>query len=356
MGKPDRLARLRKLCSKLEIDAVLITSPYNVRYFTGFTGTEGSCLVTRKDALFFTDSRYKIQAGSEAAGFDVQIFTEKASFIADRIKDLSIKNLGMEAIQVPYADWMRYCNLLSPLQPKPINTEIDSLRMIKEPEEIASIRKAIAVSDKALAAVIPMIKPGAVERDISLALEFEQRKLGATAMSFELIVASGYRGALPHGVASDKAIERGDMLVIDFGCICEGYCSDQTVTFAVGEPGSDARKVYQIVLDAQRKAIAAARPGMHVADLDKVARDHIESMGHGPDFGHGLGHGLGLFIHENPRISRLGQGVLEKNMVFTIEPGIYLEGRFGVRIEDMVLVTDTGIELLTSLDKTFTLL
>jgi len=356
MGKTERISRLRALIERLDLDGVLVTSSSNVRYISGFTGSEGTCLVTKKEAMFFTDSRYTIQAGDETEGFEVHTFLEKAPYISEHIRKLGLTRLGMESVYMPYGEWRNYSEAFKPIEIAPLQKEIDHLRMIKEPEEIELIREAIAISEKAFLKAVAQIKPGAVEKDVALTLEFEQKRSGASGVPFEIIIASGYRGALPHGIASDKKIEKGEMVVIDFGAVYQGYCSDQTCTLGVGAIDDEAREIYRIVLDAQRKAIDAAKPGMDVVDLDKTARDHIEAKGYGKLFGHGLGHGLGLDVHEDPRISRLGKGVIEKGMIFSIEPGIYIEGRLGIRIEDLVLATDHGVEVLTTLDKRLTVI
>jgi Xaa-Pro aminopeptidase len=228
------------------------------------------------------------------------------------------------------------------------------LREVKDAAEIAAIRHAVEVQEQAFEAVLPLFKPGATEWDLALQLDFEMRRRGALMVSFDTIVASGPRGAMPHGTASDKPLKKGELIVVDWGCIVDGYCSDQTMTVCLGKPKDrEAKKVFEIVQRAQRTCIDGIRPGMNVRDIDKLAREVIVNAGYGDYFGHGTGHSLGLEIHEEPRVSPLGNGTAVPGLVFTVEPGIYLPGRFGVRLEDIVVVTETGADVLTNVKKTW---
>jgi Xaa-Pro aminopeptidase len=336
--------------------AALIWAPANVRYLAGFTGTEGTLLITDQRAVFLTDSRYTEQAGAQVApyGFTVHTFKNKFKETAELARQSGAGAVGFEEEVATVGQYKQLAAEFGAIALEPIGKLATNLRLVKDAGEIAAIRRAVIVQEEALEAVAPQLTPGASEWDVSLALEFEMRKRGASAVSFETIVGSGPRGAMPHGVASDKKIERGELIVIDWGCIVDGYCSDQTVTFAVGEPrDADAKKVYEIVRRAQAACIAAIRPGMEMKDIDKAARAIIADAGYGSYFGHGVGHGVGLEIHEEPRVNPLGTGVAEVGMVFTVEPGVYLPGRFGVRLEDIVLVTEGGAECLTGVSKTW---
>jgi len=349
-----RLSRLRRALADQGFSAALVTNLPNVRYLSGYTGTEGSLLVTVDHALFFTDSRYTVQAGIQVTphGFEVVEFRKKFEEIGAYVQRLGIRSLGFEDEAMTVSFHKQLAGNLGDVKTVPLGNLATSLRVIKDAAEIAAIRKAVAVQERAMEKLLPMVVPGAVETHLAFELETEMRRLGATAFSFETIVGSGPRGAMPHGVASDKKVASGELVVLDWGCVVDGYCSDQTLTVSVGEPSDpDARKVYQIVLEAQRAGIGAVKPGMAMKAIDRVARDVIEAAGYGDRFGHGTGHSLGLEIHEEPRASMMGVGDAQVGMVFTVEPGIYLPGRFGVRLEDIVLVTENGAECLTTMSK-----
>jgi Xaa-Pro aminopeptidase len=235
----------------------------------------------------------------------------------------------------------------------PLTQRWETLRSTKEPAELAHLKHAATLNRQAFDAVVPLIRPGITERDIALELEFTLKRKGGEVAAFDFIVASGVRGALPHGVASDKVLCAGELVTIDFGTRYQGYYSDETVTVAIGEVGGKLRQIFDIVLEAHDSAIAAARSGMRACDLDAVARDFIASRGYGDYFGHGLGHGVGLEVHEFPPLTAKNQANLAAGMVVTIEPGIYLPGVGGVRIEDTIVITETGCECLTSIPKQF---
>lgn len=350
----SRLSRLRQAMAGKGVSAALVSYLPNVRYLCGYTGTEGTLLVTPEHALFFTDSRYTQQAGIQVAphGVEVVEFRKKLDEIGARVQELGLTELSFEDEAMTVSLHQEFLGHLGDVKTKPLGNLVTALRVIKDADEIALIRKAIAVQEEAMEKLLGRIVPGAVERELAFELETEMRRLGASGPSFETIVGSGPRGAMPHGVASDKKVEAGELVVLDWGCVVDGYCSDQTLTVSVGPAADlDAEKVYQIVYDAQRACIEAIKPGMPMKAVDKVARDVIEAAGYGAQFGHGTGHSLGLEIHENPRASMLGVGETQVGLVFTVEPGIYLPGRFGVRLEDIVLVTEDGAECLTTMSK-----
>jgi len=350
----ERLAHARKALESLQADGLLVWKMPNVRYLSGFTGTEGRLLITADQALFITDSRYTEQAGAQVVpyGFTVVTIRERMKEIGGKVGELGIKKLAFEDEAMTVSELNQIKKHLTDAELTEAGSAVDGLRYHKDEDEIAAIRKAVRVQEEAMEAIFSLLVPGAVENDVAFQLEMEMRRRGASGTSFDTIVGSGPRGALPHGVASDKKIEAGELIVLDWGCIVDGYCSDQTITVCVGEPSDpDARKVYEIVREAQAASIASVKPGMKMFDIDKAARDVITDAGYGDLFGHGTGHSLGLEIHEEPRASMLSDAVAEEGMVFTIEPGIYLPGRFGVRLEDIIVVRSDGAERLTTWDK-----
>lgn len=355
----SRIVRLREAIGRRGWDAVLVWSLPNVYYLSGFTGHEesfadGYLLITVQDALLLTDSRYTEQAELEAGprGFQKVIYKEKLKAIGAKIVELGISRLGYEDDAMTVAQFRELREQLGTIECEPVGSLISDLRLVKNEAEIAAIRRAIAVQEEGMRTILPALKPGAMESDLAFDLEMAMKKRGASALSFETIIASGPRGALPHGAASEKRIQTGELVVLDWGCFVAGYCSDQTLTVSVGEPADpDARRVYDIVKRAQRACVESIRPGMAMRDIDQVARKIIADAGYGDYFGHGTGHGVGLQIHEGPRCSPLGKGEAQVGMVFTVEPGIYLPGRFGVRIEDIVQVTAQGAECLTTMSK-----
>ncbi len=348
-----RLGAAKKLLEEHSLDALLVWNMTNVRYLSGFTGTEGALVIAENKAFFLTDSRYEIQADQEAEGFEIRISPEKIGNIVSTLKSLSIKRIGFEDEILPVArlkelesehDGARFVRL---------GKALDHLRLRKDDSEIPLLRRAAWASEVGFKNALKSLRPGVTEAELAVELEIGMLRAGASKPSFDLIVASGPRGALPHGIASEKTIREGEMIVIDFGCVLDGYCSDQTVTVALGDVGDEAQKVYEIVHEAQAKALGALKPGVKLREVDRVARDHIHDAGYGDFFGHGLGHGVGMEVHEDPRVSKKSEFSAEPGMVLTVEPGIYLPGKFGVRIEDTVLITPNGYEKITSLDKKF---
>lgn len=344
------LSGIRNQFTEKGIDGILISRLENVRYLTGFTGSAGVVLITEEDAIFMSDFRYKDQAHEQISGYDIQITGQSTSLmdmIATMVKEKQVKKLGFEASVVTF-------DFYSQLQEKveaelvPTKEVVETLRMIKTPEEITKLRKAAEIADKAFSHILEFIKPGVKEIDVANELEFVMRNLGATSNSSVIIVASGTRSALPHGVASDKVIESGDMVTLDFGALYEGYRSDLTRTIAVGEPPEKLKEIYPIVLDALLLATKNVKAGVSAKDADGFLRNYIHDHGYGEYFGHGGGHGIGLMIHEDPFLSPSSKQVLQAGMVITIEPGIYLPDIGGVRIEDDVLITEDGCEVLTT--------
>jgi len=342
--------RLKKRLESHQLDAVLLLSLENIRYLSGFTGSDAVFLLTQKEAFFLTDSRYWTQAEDEVRDAQIVRYQKKTDGLVSLLLDLKSKRVGFESSSLPFS---LYQTLLEKLEGRiefvPLEKELRNLRAFKDETELSLIRSAIRIASDAFLHVLKLIKEGAEERVLSLEMEFFMKRRGAEATGFDIIVASGARSALPHGRASDKRIEKGDFVLIDFGSRFKGYHSDQTRTLFCHSSTSEQRKIYDIVKEAHDRAIAKIRPGIPISEVDRVAREFIRTQGYGEYFGHGTGHGIGLAVHEDPVVNGENQDPLQEGMVFTIEPGIYLPGWGGVRIEDMVRVTADGAEVLTYL-------
>ena len=342
-----KLEKLRAALQENGVDALLITNENSRRYMTGFTGTAGVAIVSQQDAVFITDFRYTEQAASQVKDFRIVQHTKTlVEEVATQVEAMGIKSLGFEKEDVSYATYEVYKKAVS-ADLVPLAGLVEKIRLIKTDEEISIIKAACRIADEAYEHIVTYIKPGMTELDVSNELEFFMRKRGATSSSFDIIVASGTRSALPHGVATEKIIEDGDFVTLDFGALYKGYISDTTRTLAVGEPSDQLKEIYQVVLEAQLLALEKIKPGMTGKEADAIARDYIASKGYGDAFGHSLGHGIGLEVHEGPGLSFRSNVVLEPGMIITIEPGIYLPNIGGVRIEDDALVTETSLEKLT---------
>ncbi|MBO0419648.1 M24 family metallopeptidase [Vagococcus fluvialis] len=347
----NRVNNLREQMKSEGISSFLITSPYNLRYLTGFTGTTGLALIGLEEAFFITDFRYTEQAAKQCVGFEiVKNVGPILEVVADLVESKNIENLGFEESFVPFKQYVELEGLLE-VDLIPVSGMVEELREVKDEEEIAIVEKACEIADKAFSHILTYIKPGMTEIQVANELDFYMRSLGASSVSFETIVASGLRSAMPHGVASEKVIEQGDMITIDFGCYYNGYVSDMTRTISLGEPSDKLREIYNVVKEAQQKVLDVAKPGMTGVELDAVARDYIASKGYGEAFGHSTGHGIGLEIHEGPNVSKLAEKAFVPGNIITNEPGIYLPGIGGVRIEDDMLVTENGIKRLTHSEK-----
>jgi Xaa-Pro aminopeptidase len=334
------------------LDGFLFTCLENIRYLTGFTGSDAAVLLTEKESFFLTDSRYWTQAEQEVKGAEIVHYKKKLDGIASLFSRLKLRAIGFEAA---FLSVSVHRALLESLEDgtrlHPMEEEIKSLRMVKDEEELTLMRKAIQISSDAFQHVLKILKEGILEEDMAFEMEFHMKKSGADALGFDIIVASGKRSALPHGRASHKKIERGDFVLFDFGSRFQGYHSDETCTVICGPPTPEQKTIFQLVKEAHDKAVALVRPGVSIHEVDAAARDHIRNGGYGDYFGHGLGHGVGLAVHEDPTINAENKNVLQEGMVFTIEPGIYVPNLGGVRLEDMVRVTSQGAEVLTYLPK-----
>ena len=365
-GSAARLERLVRDLGEREVDVLLVSGLVNVRYLTGFTGSNGMLLVGADGALgdrFFTDFRYETQSAAQLpAGFAREIVAgDLLDGIAKRLQGEAANGgrLGFNDASVTVAQHRRLGELLGEgWELVPCGGAVERLRAVKDADEIARIRAASELADEALRRLLEQGLVGRSEQEVALELELQMRRLGAQGPSFPSIVAAGAHGALPHAEPRGETIPAEVLVTIDWGALHEGYCSDCTRTYATGENISTrARDVYELVLRAQEAALSVVRAGPNGKELDAVAREIIEAAGQGEHFGHGLGHGVGLEIHEGPRLSRTaGEDPLQPGNVVTVEPGVYLPGACGVRIEDLVVVTDRGHEVLTGLPKQLTVI
>jgi Xaa-Pro aminopeptidase len=353
MGYPLRRQKVAKLLGERNLDALVLCQAENLRYLCGFSGSDGALVVTADALVFLTDSRYTTQAETEVFADHICEYKSRTDGIIAQLRTFGAERIGFEAGLAFGAFREMQDKGDAGWQWQHLRDELQGLRLHKSADEIRCIAAAADLHVAALEQVAGLLRPGTREKDVALALEFALRRLGADEKAFDTIVASGPRGAMPHGVASDRALGRGELVTIDFGCRLAGYHSDETVTLALGEVPDVLRSIFEIVLAAHDRALAAVAPGAALAELDRIARDHIKAHGYGDYFGHGLGHGVGLEVHEAPTVSPRSAAIAEEGMVFTIEPGIYLPGVGGVRIEDMVLVTADGYRTLTKIPKPF---
>ncbi|MFA1821564.1 M24 family metallopeptidase [Virgibacillus oceani] len=343
----EKVDKVRAALEENGLDAILITSSINRRYVTGFTGTAGAAVITKNDARFITDFRYTEQAAKQAEGFQIVEHKQLIELeIKDQLKEMNVKRLGFEKDHVSYSRYENYKNVLD-VELVPVSGVIEELRLIKDQDELEIMKKAAEIADNAFEHIQSFIKPGVKEIDISNELEFFMRKQGAASSSFDIIVASGFRSALPHGVASEKEIQSGELVTMDYGALYHGYCSDITRTVAVGEINDELKNIYDTVLEAQIRGVEGICPGISGKEADALTRDYIKEKGYGDYFGHSTGHGLGMEVHEGPSLSFRSDKKLQTGMVVTVEPGIYVPQVGGCRIEDDVIVTEKGNERLT---------
>ncbi|KWX70781.1 M24 family metallopeptidase [Paenibacillus jilunlii] len=351
-----RVSKLRKVLQEQGLDAILITSGINRRYLSGFTGSSGYVLVTGDDSYLLTDFRYMTQAAEQVTG--LKVVQHGPKFI-DTVRELlqgANVRIGFEQDDVTFSAYSAYAAALQPAELVPVSKAVENLRAFKDEGELAVMQRAADLADATFSHILNVIKPGMTERDVDLEMEFYMRTHGATSSSFDTIVASGERSAMPHGVASSKVIQNNEFVTFDFGALLDGYCSDVTRTIALGSPDPKLKEIYDIVLEAQLHTLANIKPGMTGRECDALARDIITRYGYGEYFGHSTGHGLGMEVHENPRLSKLADEIMEPGMVVTVEPGIYLPGLGGVRIEDDIIITESGMKLLTHSSKDYLVL
>jgi len=335
--------------------AALVASPVSRRRLTGFDSSDGLLFVTPGTSLFLTDSRYIEAARAQITACPVEELKDADKQLRALCKEHRVKRLFVETESSTLAQAKRLRKYLPGVWIEARDSRVDkhlrSLRMHKISFEVDCIRRAQAIAEQAFGHMLGFIKPGMSEREIALELDYAMLRDGAQAVSFETIVVAGENGSKPHGVPGGRPVQQGDLLTLDFGAVVDGYHSDMTRTIAIGEPDEEQRKIYDIVLEAQQAALAKLAPGVPCKEIDAAARSVIENAGYGEHFRHGTGHGVGLEIHEAPSLSRKSKDVLAAGMVVTVEPGIYLPGKCGVRIEDMALITETGYENLTRTGK-----
>ena len=346
----ERVKSVRKILDLNQLDGILFSSLENIRYFCGFTGSDGALMITSKESFFLTDSRYWTQSEGEVKGSQIVHYRRKMEGIFSLMLDLKLRKIGFESAFLPFsAHQFLIERLPSEARLIPLEEEMKNIRALKDKQELGLLSTCVEIASKAYLEILESLREGVVEREAALEMEWSMKRKGAEALAFDIIIASGKRSALPHGKASSKTVEKGDFVLIDFGSESNGYHSDQTRTVVCGTPSPEQQKIYQIVKEAHDKAIERVRLGIPIGEVDAAARDHIRNQGYGEYFGHGLGHGIGLAVHEDPVVNSENKGLVQEGMVFTIEPGIYIPDWGGVRIEDMVLVTSHGAELLTYL-------
>ena len=352
MDHAGRIKKLRQKVDALDIDALLVTNLTNVRYLTGFSGSNGQVLLTDERAHFFSDGRYAARAADLVEGAEVEIYSSRlVEVLGPRLAAEGCSKLGIESGTMTIAERDDLEEPLDDITLVPTKNLVESLRRVKDADEVSALREAIAVSDAAFSWLLTRLGPGRSEREVALDLEVWMRQHGADEISFEPIVGSGELSAHIHHSPSHRQVEKGDLVLLDFGSRKDGYCSDMSRTVVMGPASDRQREIYDLVLAAQAAGIEAVTEGADGVAVDAAARKVIEEAGHGKVFAHGLGHGVGLDIHEAPRLHRISEDTLLAGDVVTVEPGVYLPGWGGVRIEDCVLVTDDGCDVLGSAPK-----
>jgi len=341
----NRVKKLQKRLRALRLGGFVSLDLTNVRYLTGYTGTSGAVAVFKNSAFFFTDFRYKTQAAAQVRSMKRVIAKSLIVEVGKSIKQAKVKRVGyeQERLKVSQFKQLGKAATVKWIAVRPV----DELRIIKDETEIKTLKINFSMLAKVFKSLPEIITPGRREREVAAELQYMLAKLGGSGPSFDFIVASGARSALPHGVASDKRIGKNDIVTLDWGWLLDGYCTDNTRTFFMGKPKRKLLEIHEIVSEANRLAIKKVAPGVPLKEIDAAARDYITKKGYGSRFGHGTGHGVGLEIHEAPNVSPRSKDVARMGMVFTIEPGIYLPGIGGVRIEDVVAVTKKGCKVLT---------
>ena len=353
----QRVQRLVAIMGQRGLDAMLISGKQNRRYFSGFTGSAGYLLITEDRSVLFTDSRYTEQAAAQSPHFEVVQVRGGLDWLVQILRETGVQRVGFESDDVTVATYNRMVEAikgedgLGQVSLVAISGITDELRVTKDQDEMVHLQKAIDASDAAMEAVCPTITAGMTEREVAWRMESAMREFGADTISFETIVAAGSNGAMAHHQPGDRVIQQSEPIVIDMGAKVGGYCSDITRTVVVGEPDDTFRKIYDIVLGAQLTAINTVRPSMSGGDCDGLSRTVIAEAGYGDNFGHSLGHGVGLAVHEDPHVGPRSDHELKSGMVFTVEPGIYVPGWGGVRIEDIVILGDHGATALSKAAK-----
>lgn len=347
-----RLQKLREFMASKGLDGFLVIQPENRRYLSGFTGSFGVLLITQDSAFIATDFRYYEQVERECPGFTlVKVEKQLTDVLPKMMEEAGVKTLGFESFYLTVDEYRKWKRLTRGVKWVPCEDVVGKIRSVKSPEELQAIRQAISLADEAFQHFCQIVRPGMSEKEAAWEIETFMRTHGADKVAFDLIVASGPNGALPHARASERIIKEGEPIVVDIGCVVNGYCSDLTRTVILGKADDRFREIYSIVLKAQEKAEKAIKPGMRARRADSIARKVIEKAGYGPQFGHGLGHGIGLAVHELPRVGKVSRDTLQAGNVITVEPGIYISGWGGIRLEDVVLIKEDGAEVLTRAPK-----
>ena len=352
----NRLKRLRSVLTEKEIDAILISTPENRHYLSGFVGTAGWLFISHERAILATDFRYTEQATNQAPDFEVLQVAGWKWFV-EQLEELGPSKVGFESQHVTMAAYRRIVAAIKDMddekRPTLVATSnlVENIRAVKDAHELTMLQSVIDISDKAMEAVIPTLQAGQTEREIAWMMEKAMREFGADSLSFDTIVAGGPNGAMPHHRAGDRPVREGEPIVIDMGAKLNGYCSDITRTACIGQPDEQFNKIYNLVLGAQLAAIATIKPSLNGEEADNLARTVLDDAGYKKNFGHSLGHGIGLAVHEFPRVGPTSPDILEESMVFSVEPGIYLSGWGGVRIEDLVVLEESGARPLSKARK-----
>ena len=351
-----RLVRLRTALEEKNLDAILVSTPENRQYLSGFVGTAGWLLISQECAILATDFRYTEQAGKQAPDFEV-LQVGGWNWLVEQLEKIGPARVGFESQHVTMAAYRRIVAAIKDMpedkRPTFVATSnlIENIRAVKDAQELTLLQSVIDISDKAMETVTPNLQAGQTEREIAWLLEKAMREFGADSLSFDTIVAGGPNGAMPHHRAGDRPVQEGEPIVIDMGAKLDGYCSDITRTISIGQPDDQFRKIYNLVLGAQLTAISTLKPSLNGEEADNLARTVLDEAGFQKNFGHSLGHGIGLAVHEFPRVGPTSPDVLEESMVFSVEPGIYLSGWGGVRIEDLVVLEETGARPLSKARK-----
>jgi Xaa-Pro aminopeptidase len=345
------IARVAEIMGDMNLDACILRGMDNIFYLTGFRGSEGALVVTRGDVILLTDSRYITHAMEATKDVKIVELQPRTNTLSGICEKYAIHSMGFDGVHTTYDVYARWKEHLTGVEMTPLPAAIEAIRAVKEPEEIEAIKKAVRCATDAFNETFERIRPGITEKEIARDLDYAMERHGADSPSFATIVASGPRTALPHAEPTDKRLREGEAVIIDFGAQVEGYCSDETCTLSVGEPNDKIHEILSIVKDALDLGLKSIKAGMPAGDLDMIVRGFIGERGYGEYFGHGLGHGVGVAVHEAPTVSTQSGGLLEANMIFTVEPGIYVPHLGGVRLEDMVLLEEDRTTILTHIRK-----
>ena len=349
--RENRIEKVLDIIRDKGLNACALRGMENIFYLTGFRGSEGALLITKGDVLLLTDFRYITHAKEVTKDIKIVELRGKNNTLGELCSKYGIKKMGFDSMHTTYDLYQRWTDTIPDIELIPLGNAIEEIRRHKEPDEINAIRKAIGIATDAFNEIFEKVYPGRTEKEIANDLDYTMKQFGADCPSFDTIVASGIRAALPHAEPTDKKIMQGEMVMVDFGAQVDGYCSDETCTISVGEVNGRIQEVFSVVNKARELALEKVKVGMPIKELDMIVRGFIDDAGYGEYFRHGTGHGVGVAVHEAPAINSVAEGILEENMVITIEPGIYIPDLGGVRLEDMVLITEDKAGVLTHIRK-----